>query len=290
MSFSKSEDDLGVFKEDSRKFTAKSVARYVLVFMLVAVMVASLTTFVVGVFTLEAEYGSRVVSGLLGEGMYQVDSLMMLSAGAGAILVSSLGLAGVLCRNKCMLGLHLGILAFLSITLLVAGVLGYIFISELEDTAKKSMIEVITYKYGVNTNMNSKHSSITTNWDEVQRSFACCGAYGGENSTTSWYIYQRSSYWYKDKFSNGSLVPQSCCDPTSDMDRCQGLIPSNSPPSQAPPVVNVPVNYTLYTTGCYDKLEEYIKQNGIIIGTAAIVTAVFMIVEMILGVIVHRSS
>lgn len=39
MSFSKSEDDLGVFKEDSRKFTAKSVARYVLVFMLVAVMV-----------------------------------------------------------------------------------------------------------------------------------------------------------------------------------------------------------------------------------------------------------
>lgn len=48
--------------------------------------------------------------------------------------------------------------------------------------------------------------------------------------------------------SDGSLVPQSCCDPTSDMDRCQGLIPSNSPPSQAPPVVNVPVNYTLYTT------------------------------------------
>lgn len=59
----------------------------------------------VGVFTLEAEYGSRVVSGLVGEGMYQVDSLMMISAGAGAILVSTLGLLGVLCRNKCMLGL-----------------------------------------------------------------------------------------------------------------------------------------------------------------------------------------
>lgn len=39
MSFSQSEDDLGVFKEDKRRLTAKSVARYVLVFMLVAVMV-----------------------------------------------------------------------------------------------------------------------------------------------------------------------------------------------------------------------------------------------------------
>lgn len=32
-----------------------------------------------------------------------------------------------------------------------------------------------------------------------------------------------------------------------------------------------------FLQGCYDKLEEYIKQNGIIIGTAAIVTAVFMV-------------
>ncbi|XP_062589769.1 23 kDa integral membrane protein-like [Saccostrea cucullata] len=290
MSFHTSEDDLGVLREKHHRLTVKSVARYALVFMLVAVMVASLTTFVVGIFTLEAEYGSRVVSGLLGEGMYQVDSLMMLSAGAGAILVSTLGLCGVLCKNKCMLGLHLGILAFLSITLLVAGVLGYIFISELEDTAKKSMIEAITYKYGVNTEKNKKHSSITSSWDNVQRSFECCGPYGDENSTTSWYAYRDSSYWYKDKFSNGSLVPKSCCEPSSDMERCQGLIPSNAPPSQQPPVLNKPVNYTLYTTGCYDKLEEYIKQNGIIIGTAAIVTAVFMIVEMILGIIVHRST
>ncbi|XP_048761225.1 CD82 antigen-like isoform X2 [Ostrea edulis] len=290
MSFSTSEDDLGVFKEKPQKITVKSVARYALVFMLVAVMVASLTTFVVGVFTLEAEYGSRVVSGLVGEGMYQVDSLMMISAGAGAILVSSLGLCGVLCKNKCMLGLHLGILAFLSITLLVAGILGYIFISELEDTAKKSMIDVITYKYGVNTDRNRKHNSITTSWDSVQRSFKCCGAYGDENSTTSWYAYRLSSFWFQDNFSNGSLVPKSCCEPNSDMERCQGHVSSNAPPSQIPPVINSPVNYTLYTTGCYDQLEEYIQQNGIIIGTAAIVTAVFMLVEMILGIIVHRSS
>jgi hypothetical protein len=39
MSFSTSEDDLGVFKEKPQKITVKSVARYALVFMLVAVMV-----------------------------------------------------------------------------------------------------------------------------------------------------------------------------------------------------------------------------------------------------------
>lgn len=37
------------------------------------------------------------------------------------------------------------------------------------------------------------------------------------------------------------------------------------------------IMWLFFLQGCYDKLEEYIKQNGIIIGTAAIVTAVFMV-------------
>ena len=40
MSFSRSEDDLGVFNEDKKRITVKSVARYALIFMLVAVMVS----------------------------------------------------------------------------------------------------------------------------------------------------------------------------------------------------------------------------------------------------------
>ena len=64
-----------------------------------------MTTFAIGIYTHEVKYGSKVVSGLIGAEMYQVDSIMMISAGASAILVTILGITGVLRRNKCMLGL-----------------------------------------------------------------------------------------------------------------------------------------------------------------------------------------
>ncbi|WAR23155.1 hypothetical protein MAR_036824 [Mya arenaria] len=110
--------------------------------------------------------------------------------------------------------------------------------------------------------------------------FRCCGASGDVNSSTSWFLYQHDSFWVRDDLSNRSLVPKSCCSEDSNMELCTGKVNmtnstifSSWAPYGEPEKVDPPLtyNYTIFTDGCYDKLEGYLRQNGILIGTAAIV-------------------
>lgn len=292
---SKSKADDGVKLESIHFEDAQSkpvqMVRLVLILLLVIVLIGSLAVFAVGVLTHEVEYGSKQISDLIGVAMYQVDSIMMIAAGMAAFLITILGLIAILKNHRCLLGLHLVILAFLSIMLFVGGVLGYIFIAELEDTVERTFENSIKKNYGVNLHLN-KNRDITAAWDNVQKTFGCCGAYGNVNSTTSWAIYKKHSYWYLDGIANGSMVPTSCCG-EGDLNMCVGKANSSSQPNAAPyvgpPSPNTGnVGYSLYTDGCYDKLHSYLVQNGILIGTVAIVVAVFMIIQMSLSIFLHR--
>ncbi|OWF49670.1 tetraspanin-15-like [Mizuhopecten yessoensis] len=276
--------------EDKSSKPIKMV-RLVLILLLVIVLIGSLAVFSVGVLTHEVEYGSKQISDLIGVAMYQVDSIMMIGVGMAAFLITILGLIAILKNQRCLLGLHLVILAFLSIMLFVGGVLGYIFIAELEDTVERNFENSIKKYYGVNLNVG-KNRDITSAWDNVQSTFGCCGAYGNINSTTSWAIYKKHSFWYLDGIANGSMVPASCCG-EGDLFKCMGRANATASPD-APPYVGPPspnvgsVGYSLYTEGCYDKLHSYLVQNGILIGTVAIVVAVFMFIQMSLSIFLHR--
>lgn len=292
---SKADDELNIDNiqidrfESSKQMKPIRLIRLVLIVMLLVVLVGTLAVFSVGVLTHEVEYGSKQVSDLIGVAMYQVDSIMMIGVGMAAFLVTIMGLVAIVLNNRCLLGLHLVILAFLSIMLFVGGVLGYIFIAELEATVERTFENNIKEKYGVNL-QRSKNADITEAWDNVQNTFHCCGAYGNINSTTSWAIYKKHSYWYRDGISNGSLVPPSCCG-SGDIFKCTGRSTSNrtAAPYVGPPSPSVDnLGYELYTDGCYDKLHSYLVQNGILIGTVAIVVAVFMIIQMSLSIFLHR--
>ncbi|XP_060077487.1 tetraspanin-11-like [Ylistrum balloti] len=283
-------------KIDSIHFEEKKskpfrMVRLVLIVLLIIVLVGSLAVFSVGVLTHEVEYGSKQISDLIGVAMYQVDSIMMIAAGMAAFLITILGLIAIMKNHRCLLGLHLVILAFLSIMLFVGGVLGYIFIAELEDTVERTFENSIKKNYGVNLHLD-KNRDVTRAWDNVQQTFGCCGAYGNINSSTSWAIYKKHSYWYLDGIANGSMVPSSCCG-EGDKNLCVGGANRTSQPNAAP-YVGPPspnfgnVGYTLYTDGCYDKLHSYLVQNGILIGTVAIIVAVFMIIQMSLSIFLHR--
>ncbi|WAR23163.1 hypothetical protein MAR_036832 [Mya arenaria] len=128
-------------------------------------------------------------------------------------------------------------------------------------------------------------------------SFRCCGASGDVNSSTSWFLYQHDSFWVRDDLSNRSLVPKSCCSEDSNMELCTGKVNmtnstifSSWAPYGEPEKVDPPLtyNYTIFTDGCYDKLEGYLRQNGILIGTAAIVVGVFMIIEIVCTIFEYR--
>lgn len=298
--FSKSHKELGIMEEDETGpcSCCKEFVRLIVMFLQIVVLVGAISCLAIGIYTHEVEYGSRQMSNLIGVSMYRADSVMMIAGGSAIIAITLLGFIGVYKQHRCMVGMYLCIFVFLALMVFAAGILGYIFIAQLEEYVKKSMEESLKKNYGVRLDKNIKaykYEDITESWDSIQQSFDCCGAYGDENSTHSWYIYQTETFWFNDGYSNGSKVPESCCQRDQNTDSyelqlCTGKVVGspNWPPILKPPVIENPSNYTLYQVGCYDKLHDYLIMNGIMIGTAAIVVGVFMIVLLTLGIILYR--
>lgn len=285
------EDIKQLYKGPRVTFRRQKLLQTLLVTFLFIVLVGGLAILGIGIWTLEAEYGSKQLSKLIEADLYHVDSYLLIITGSAIIAISLLGCCGVCTRIKCMMGLHLGLLAFMSVMLFVAGILGYVLLSELEDKVRHKMEKVLVEEYGINMSPQYWPTTITAAWDEIQQNFECCGAYGDVNSTTSWALYKTSSLWFSGNYNNNSLVPESCCDPSGDVELCMGRKGSMGPPTQGPPMtLPLPVlNYTLYTDGCYDKLKTYLTYAGVVIGTCAIVVGVFMLVEMVLSILVYRS-
>ena len=76
------------------------------------------------------EYGSKQMSALIGVSMYRADSLMMIGGGGAIIIITLLGCIGAYKQHKCMFGMYLCIFVFLALMVFAAGILGYIFIAQ----------------------------------------------------------------------------------------------------------------------------------------------------------------
>ncbi|XP_060563760.1 CD151 antigen-like [Ruditapes philippinarum] len=285
--WSKDIDELGMINQSEKGSTCARVFKIILITFMCGLMVGGVAVLGIGIWAHESEYGSKAVGGLIGVALYSIDSTLFIACGSVTICIMGVGLIGYLLPQKCLLGLHLCVMTFLAFTLFAAGILGYVFVGELEDTVRGSLKKSVTEKYGT-----PGKESITRAWDDIQQAFDCCGGYGGENTTTSWYLYQSESFWFKDNYNNNASVPESCCKRTGDVEMCMGLKPdaaNNFPPYRKPPITALSSNYTIYLEGCYDKLEKYLEQNGILIGTTAVVMGVFMIIEIAMTIFVYRS-
>ena len=59
----------------------------------------------IGIWTLEAEYGSKQLSKLITADLYRVDSYLMIVTGSAIIAITLLGFCGVFTLYKCIMGL-----------------------------------------------------------------------------------------------------------------------------------------------------------------------------------------
>lgn len=285
------EDIRNLYGGNERILKRLKYLRTVLLVFLCIVFVGGMAILGIGIWTLEAEYGSKQLSKLIDANLYKVDSYLMIITGAAILAITLLGFCGVFTRYKCIMGLHLGLLAFMSVMLFVAGILGYALLGELEDKVKGKMEVVVVEHYGINLDTNAENRRLTTAWDDIQQTFDCCGAFGDVNSSTSWALFKEKSQWVKLGMNNNSLVPDSCCQGSKNMDQCTGRISGVGPPSVGPPVtINVnALMYTIFTQGCYDALQVYLTYTGVVIGTSAIVVGVFLLVELALSICLYRT-
>ena len=88
-------------------------------FCLVSPQVGGLAILGIGIWTLEAEYGSKQLSKLIPADLYRVDSYLMIVTGSAIIAITLLGFCGVFTQYKCIMGLVRRVLFSIFLGLLI---------------------------------------------------------------------------------------------------------------------------------------------------------------------------
>ncbi|XP_077297100.1 tetraspanin 74F [Arctopsyche grandis] len=180
------------------------------------------------------------INDLIGTNLFQGSIYVLIATGALITFISFFGCMGAAKEIKCLL-LTYNILVFiLFVTLLVGGILGYVFREKVQTTMEKEMQSSISF-YG-------NREEFTKAWDTTQQELMCCGV----NNYKDWQ----------------ERIPESCC---REVERGGRKLPC----TQAQNAL------TIYTEGCLRKGVEFMKENGVILGTAGIVVAVIMIFGII---------
>ncbi|RWS03895.1 tetraspanin-11-like protein [Dinothrombium tinctorium] len=222
--------------------------------------IGGIVVFAVGVWTLSDK---SFMERLLGTNHYIASAAILIGAGIIVSIISFLGTIGAYKEIKCILVTYFIILFMLFVVMLVGGILGYVFRSEVDERMHSEMVTTVR-SYGNDT-------SITDAWDAVQKTFNCCGivtSRGKGTSDPSYGIWENNPNFNRP---NGPRVPISCCKNVQDDNakrQCQG---QRINPTQ------------IHTEGCYEKMKDFVKGHALLIAGIAIGIACVLIIGMILS-------
>ncbi|XP_054723357.1 CD151 antigen-like [Uloborus diversus] len=227
------------------------VIKYALFLANVIILVGGVSVFAVGVWTLaDRSFMER----LLGNDLYVTSAAILIATGVVVTVISFLGCFGAIKEVKCMLLTFFIILFMMFIVVLIGGILGYVFRSEVEKQMHQEMLmSVPLYK---------NDTTVTDAWDALQPYFKCCGI--AVNYDQSQEVWKRNSNFQ----SSDKRVPESCCrrrDQAS-VRQCQGD----------------PGNYA-YDKDCYMEMKDFVKNHALILGGIGIGIACLLIVGMMLS-------
>ncbi|EEC10430.1 tetraspanin, putative, partial [Ixodes scapularis] len=156
------------------------VVKYALFVANFIIMVGGVVVFAVGIWTLaDRSFMER----LLGTDLYVSSASILIATGVVVTIISFLGCLGAFKEIKCMLLTFFIILFMIFITMLVGGILGYVFRNEVDDRMYQEMVMSIP--------MYKNDSVVTDAWDAVQQH-------------VMWAL--KNSH-----FNQNHQVPESCC-------------------------------------------------------------------------------
>ncbi|XP_052257032.1 CD151 antigen-like isoform X3 [Dreissena polymorpha] len=222
-----------------------------------------------GVWLLVKEFSTREMSAILGSRLLEIVTYGMIAGGGATTILAFCGCCGTMKQEKFVLGFYGVVLTLVLITLCVGFGVSFIFRDEITNDVKKKFETTIIFNYGVDVQRNSSNKLITDAVDSMQQALGCCGAHGDVNDDYSWSIYKSQSKWMKLYKPDGKIyVPESCCIDGQSKGLCQGENDQyEGPPAYGPPMKHWKHkdNPALYTTGCYDKVLEYIEVHMLVI-------------------------
>ena len=165
-------------------------------------------------------------------------------------LISFFGCCAAFTDNKCMMWTFVTLMALILVAEIGIAVSVVIYKEKAYDLVQDAM------KIGLNAYKVEGKESVTAGWDEIQKQFECCGV----NNSTDW----TSS----NEFNNTENVPSSCC--IIKASNC-GVNKNKSP-------------FTgLYQQGCFEKFENFVEGNALLVGGAGIVVICIQLIIVITG-------
>ncbi|XP_022901718.1 CD151 antigen [Onthophagus taurus] len=185
---------------------------------------------------------------LLGTNLYSGSIYIMLTMGIIVCFISFLGYFGSIKEIRCLLVAYFICVFLIFVTMLIGGILGYVFRGKIETTLENAMLASLKH-YGNNR-------AVTDAWDETQTRLQCCGV----NSYRDWDF----------------KTPDTCCRETA-----PGVRQSCQDVTQHSPII-------MYTNGCLNITKKLVKEHAVIIGSAGIIVACILILGMIFSCALYK--
>uniref|UniRef100_A0A673ICU1 Tetraspanin n=1 Tax=Sinocyclocheilus rhinocerous TaxID=307959 RepID=A0A673ICU1_9TELE len=210
----------------------------------------------VGIWTLvdKSDYIS-----LLSSNTYSAAAFILIGAGAVVMLTGILGCCATIREQRGLLRVFFVLLLLIFLLEITAGILAYVYYQELNAELRADLKERMVQNY-----QQPGQEQITRAIDNLQQDLKCCGS----NSSADW----REGAWIQI-FADRRLVPDSCC----------------KTPTVGCGVRDHPSNIYKVEGGCISKLEEFILQHLIILGSVGLGIAFIQIVGMIFTCCLYQS-
>ncbi|XP_051979432.1 CD151 antigen isoform X1 [Xyrauchen texanus] len=217
----------------------------------------------VGIWTLvdKSDYIS-----LLSSSTYMVAVFILIGAGAIVLFTGILGCCATIREQRGLLIAFFILLLCIFLLEVTAGILAYVYYQECFPLCYQlnSELRVDLKERMVQNYQQPGQEHITRAVDKLQQDLKCCGS----NSSADW----REGAWIQT-LADRRLVPDSCC----------------KTPSERCGVRDHPSNIYRVEGGCISKLEEFILQHLLILGSVGLGIAFIQIVGMIFTCCLYRS-
>uniref|UniRef100_A0A8C1S1F4 CD151 molecule n=1 Tax=Cyprinus carpio TaxID=7962 RepID=A0A8C1S1F4_CYPCA len=199
----------------------------------------------VGIWTLvdKSDYIS-----LLSSSTYSAAAFILIGAGAVVVFTGILGCCATIREQRGLLIVFFVLLLLIFLLEITAGILAYVYYQEcfplcyqLNAELRADLKERMVQNY-----QQPGQEHITRAIDNLQQDLKCCGS----NSSADW----REGAWIHTSIASKRLVPDSCC----------------KTPTEGCGVRDHPSNIYKVEGGCISKLEEFILQHLIILGSVGL--------------------
>jgi len=238
-------------------------AKWSLVVTNLFILAAGISVISVGVWTYMDKAFMEV---LLRNNLYMSATYIMIGTGCVAIVLAVLGCVGALKEIKAGLLTYFVLLFLLFVILVVAGILGYMFRSQISKNLRPEMKYTVT-QY----NPEKPNSPITAAWDNTQKHLNCCGLSVLNSDQPPWLIW-RGNHALNSGDAD-SRVPDSCCLINDDGKREECVDSSNKVDENR-----------IHTRDCFQAGLEFVQSHALVLASVAVAAAAVLTSGMVFSI------